>query len=364
MAGEQPEKTLSSDDLWKAAQKGRADAAVADAGDDRPAGNTQATPGAEAPGNASGGPGNAGGEPDPLQGLPEQTRKLLQGLDLKVRHQDEETKRIRQQLATAHGTIGNLKQRLDASQAMIGRITPTVDAVEAQKKADLDAARAAKEEKRKELREKLTDFPEFVEYLDMELADVKPVTAKESAVATQGNGTQQAGGNGQQQPANQGTELPQDREARLIAERELSDEHPKWKATVNSKEFLDFAYAGGPPDDERAALAKLHEANPDEAAKYYAQYARKYPQWYQKYGRLVMSNDVSDASAVLTAFKKHIDDSAQVAEVEADRQARLNRGESVTGRGSTGNTDATSDNALWEQAKRDRAKLREQARAP
>src|SRR3990167_8553508 len=53
---------------------------------------------------------------DPYAGLPEPTRKLIEGLDTRLKETEGRFKEVNKKLATAHGTIGNLKQRLDASQ--------------------------------------------------------------------------------------------------------------------------------------------------------------------------------------------------------------------------------------------------------
>lgn len=247
---------------------------------------------------------------DPYAGLPEPTRKLIEGLQSSVNEQAGTLKKVNQALATAHGTIGNLKQRLDASQVQLQTIAPVVESVEAQKKAAEEAKLAEKAAKRKALRERLNDLPDVAELMDELLPDEPPVVKPEPKVEVKP----------EIKPEEVKTVAP-DREAQLIAERELSDLHPGWISLVKTPEFKTWVEAQ--PDDVR---------------------------------QLSASDDIADAAKMLTAFKKHKSDAAKVAQIEKDRQARLRRGESVQGRGSSSGDVDGSDGALWNQVTRDRAK--------
>lgn len=289
-----PEAELTPDQLWEQAQKDR----KAEVKDDKP--EVEAKP-------------EAAKEPDPLDGLPEPTRKLIEGLQARVNEYDGRLSKVGQQLATAHGTIGNLKQRLDASQADLGKIKPTVEAVEAQKKAEAEAKAAEKQAKKKELRENLSDLSDMLEYVDMEIADAKPAKPE-------------------QKPEEKKETKPVEAEdghddatvARLLVA--LHEKAPGWKQKRDSREFQKWLPAQS------------------------AEIKRKAESW-----------DIDEAASVFTAFDKHIEDAEKVAKVEAERAERLRRGENVQGRGSTQSGNAPSRDDLWEQAKRDREKARASA---
>lgn len=154
----------------------------------------------------------------------------------------------------------------------------------------------------------MAELPEIKEYLDMQIADAKP--AVEPAKT---------------EPAKEEGPTAEQREAQLIAERELSDRHPKWIETVRSPEFKDWK-------DKQPEAVKA----------------------------LGASSDVSDADKLITMFKKNQEDAAKISKVEAGRQERLRRNESVEGKGSAQKTGDESPDALWSKAKREREKSRAQ----
>ena len=200
--------------------------------------------------------------------------------------------------------MNNLTQKLNQSLQQMTRVTPIIDEVEKTKKAEQDAAKAAREARRKELDESMSELPDVKEYIDLVTTDVKPV---EKPVQTQAQPDQ---------------ETPEQLKARLTRERELSDRHPKWIETVKTDEFKTWLQSQ--PDDIKALGA---------------------------------SDNVDDADTMLAAYKKHKEDAAKVAQVEAERQERLRRGEQVGGnRGSATKDGDNSPDALWEKAKREREK--------
>ena len=245
---------------------------------------------------------------DPLAGLPEPTRKLIEQIQAKTVEQDANLKDVGQKLARAHGTIGNLTKQLGDSLKTLTQMKPAIDAVQAKEQAEADAKQAEKLARKTQLREELADIPGVVEYMDMVIPDVKPEVKPE--------------------PKAEPTELPADREAMLIAQRELSDRHPGWMALTSktAPSGKDFQQWKAKQPDDIQALAE--------------------------------SDDVADADKMLTLFKKHKEDAARVAQVEADRAARLRRGESVQGRGTALQGEDTSEDALWDKVTRDRAKAR------
>ena len=256
-------------------------------------------------------------EADPLAGLPEPTRKLIEGLQTKAARFDELDARLRetnQKLATAHGTAGNLKQRLEETQARLEKVLPTIEAVEGDRKAVADAKTVEHKAARDKARASLADIldPDVV---DMILpADEKP--AAEAKPEPKSEPKPEVKPEPKPEPA------AEDERRVLILQRELSDLAPGWMTTRGTPEFK--AWAVGPGK-------QLYDSKAD-------------------------SWDVKEAASVFQAFAKHKSDAATVAQVEKDRQERLRRGESIQGRGSsTGDVD-TSEDALWNKVKRDRAK--------
>lgn len=249
---------------------------------------------------------DAEGKPDPLASLPEPVANLVKEIQAKQAEQEAALKDTGQKLAKAHGTIGNLTQKLNKSLQDLQRVQPVIDDVEQKRKAEQDAAKTAKEARRKELGESMAELPDVKEYIELMVGDAKPPEKEAPA-----------------KPAAE-VETPEMREARLVAERELSDRHPKWIETVKSTEFK--TWLEKQPEDIKALGA---------------------------------SDSVDDADQMLTAYKKHKEDAAKVAQVEAERQERLRRGEKVEGeRGSASKDGDTSPDALWNKAKREREKSR------
>lgn len=283
------------DKQWDKVAKDRADEAPADA---QPAGDGIAATEAKAD--------------DPLAGLPEPTRKLIESLQSKVGESETRFKDMGQKLATAHGTIGNLKQRLDESQAKLTQIEPVVKTVTDAEKAKVDAAAQEKLAKRKALRERLEDLPDIAELYDMVFdGDGKPPKVDEKPVEP-----------GEQQIDRGDVEPPKHM---VEALREALEERcPGWESKRTSQPFKDWLAAQ--TDEVKGKLGS----------------------W-----------KVSDSASVIEAFDKHVSDSATVSAVEKERQERLRRGESVQGRGGGGKgADGGDPDALWNKVARDRERER------
>lgn len=296
-------KVVKDRDASTRADGEQPDTKAADAGDkpvEKPAGDK---------------PADKAAEPDPYAGLPEPTRKLLEGLEAKVSKAEERANIFDRQLGTANGTIGGLKNQLDKSRAMLEALKPTVDSVEASKKADEERKAADKVARRKVHREKALDVldQELVDEILPEIvtppADAKPVEKPaEKPVAKVEEKVAES--------------IDPDERRVLILQRELSDRVPGWMQMRKTPEFK--AWLPKQPD-------LLVKAN---------------------------SWDVEEAASVFKAFEKHKSDAAKVAQVEKDRADRLRRGETVQGRGSSAGDVDTSPDAVWNQAKRDREKAR------
>lgn len=249
---------------------------------------------------------------DPLAAFPEPTRKLIQGLDEQVRKSNEQLAILDRKFGKANGIIGNLQQRLDESQAKLKAVDPIIEANEAAKKTEAEAAAAEREQKRKAARDEAMELaPAFVEYVDLTLADAKPaVPAKEEV-----------------KPLPAATPAEDDTVRILSLQLELSDRAPGWRKTKDLPEFN--TWLASQPEDVRNTVNN--------------------------------SFDVDALASVFHGFEKHKQDAATVAQVEQDRKARLNRGSSIQGRGSSvGNVDLSED-AAWEKVKRDREKSRASA---
>jgi hypothetical protein len=268
---------------------------------------------------------------DPLSSLPEPTRKLIEQIQAKSAEQDKLLREAGQKLATAHGTIGNLNQKLDESLRTLNQVKPMLDAVTekeaAKEKAELDAKAAENAEKRRALRENL-EGTDVAEYLDMVLADVKP--KEEPAKPIQTEAKPEVPPQVQPQTSAEADEIKakfqqlESERARLEIERDLSDLHPGWKKTVGSTEY--------------DAWTKLQTTEIQQ--------------------KINNASTVGEADKYLTQFKKHQEDAAKVAQVEAERQARLRRNEVVDGHGTAARGESDDPNDLWEKVQRDRQKAR------
>ncbi len=258
------------------------------------------------------------GKADPLAALPEPTRELIKGLETRITAQEEENRRTRQQLASAHGTIGNLKQRLDASQVTLQKIAPTAEAMEADRAAQAKKDADAKAARRAELLTRMGDMTGLSAEELAELGlDAKPAAEEKPAAKEEPEKKPEAETGGDEESAEEKIKV-------LTLQRELSDRVPGWIKTRETPEFK--AWRDGPGKEIFAAKASSWD--PDEVAE------------------------------VFKAFDKHKSDAAKVAQVEKERQERLRRGENPQGRGSsTGDVDLSPD-AAWNKVKRDREKAR------
>lgn len=244
---------------------------------------------------------------DPLAALPEPTRKLIQEMDEKLKTSGEQLAILDRKFGTANGIIGNLKQRLDESQAKLKEVEPIIHATAATRKAEAESEAAEREAKRKAAREAISELsPEFVEYVDMVVADVKPpVQPKPDPLPAQSA-----------QPDKNQIDV-------LNMQLDLSDKAPGWRKTKQEPEFV--AWISAQPMDVQ----------------------QKVNGW-----------NVDDIASVFNDFAKHKSDAVTVAQVEKERKERLSRGSSIQGRGSSvGNVDLSAD-AAWEKVKRDREKSR------
>lgn len=251
---------------------------------------------------------------NPYAGLPELTRKLIEGLDSRLKETEGRFTKVNQQLATAHGTIGNLKQRLEGE---LKKISPTVEAVEAERKAKEMAAAEAKAAKVKDLRGRLSDLPDVAELMDLVLpADAEP--AKEVKAEPKAEPKKEP-----ERAEDADPNVPDNATmTRLMLD--LTDLVPGWRKTKDTAEFKEW----------------LPKQNADIHAKY-------------------ESYDPNEAAEVFVAFGKHKDDAAKVAKVEAERQERLRRGGGPQGRGSSASDVDTGPDALWNKVKRDRERARQ-----
>lgn len=249
-------------------------------------------------------------EADPLAALPEPTRKLIQGLDEKFKKADERIAILDRQLGTANGTIGNLKQRLDESQVKLRAIDPVIEATEAARKAAEAAAATEREQKRAQMREQ---FSELAEYVDMAVADAKPAVPAPSQPA--------------EPAAPAATEATAPDTVQILSlQLELSDKAPGWRQTKDTPEF--------------SAWLATQSADVQNKA---------------------VSWNVDEIAGVFNSFDQHKKAAVTVAQVEQDRQKRLNRGIGIQGRGSSVGSVDLSEDAAWEKVKRDREKSRASA---
>lgn len=238
------------------------------------------------------------GEVDPLSVLPEPTRKLIEGLDEKVKLANEQIGMLDRKLGTANGIIGGMKQRLDESQVKLKAIDPVIEATAAARKVEAEAQAAAREQKRSDMREQ---FPELAEYVESTVAELKPAIVNPAPNA---------------KPA-----VGEDEVKTLKLLLDLSDKAPGWKQVRDNPEFQAWI-----PNQPAETQAILNGWEPDAIA------------------------------GVFKAFEKHKVDSVKVAQVERERQERLRRGGGIEGRGSSVGSADLSVDAAWEKVKRDRAK--------
>jgi len=300
---EKPEAALPEDKLWEQAQKDRS----------TPAEQAAPVAGKTVDGKPE---DKRPDQVDALAGLPEPTRKLIEALQTKQAEQDDIIKKQAQGLATARGTLGGMKQQLDASQEALKRLTPTMEAVEADKKAAAVHAATEKAGRRKAAREALGSILEQ-DVVDEVLPDVQPGQDE----AERARAEEERRKASEAAALTRKTDEPSDVEVAslLIA---LHEAHPGWKQTKDSAPFQGW-------------LKTLPTADQQ---------------------RFNGSFDVPEVVGFFQAFDKHQEDAAKVARLEAERKARLERGENIQGRNSAGTGEAPSKDALWEQAKRDRAK--------
>jgi hypothetical protein len=238
--------------------------------------------------------------------IPESTQKLLDEIDrLKeaVTKQGSEIQTVGKHISTINGVFGNMKQQ-------VAKIAPTVEAVEAErlavKQAVLDAANA----KRAELRERVSEIPDLVEYIDS-VMPAKPEDTKPADKSSDDADIEQ---------------LKMDKEIAIL-QGQLSDVVPGWRTIRKEPEFQKFLETN--PTLKKIALESL---------------------------------DVTESAGVFQTYKEQKDAAAKVAQVEKDRQERLRRGETPQGRGTT-NASNGDDGDAWERVKKDREWERQGARA-
>lgn len=89
--------------------------------------------------------------------------------------------------------------------------------------------------------------------------------------------------------------------------------HKGWENTVKTAEFQAMAYEGGPTEVE---LGVYNAVDPDKAAVMFDGFIMKYPEWGEKYGELLKSDNVSDVTKMLDLFEE-----SKTAQAHEDKKA-------------------------------------------
>lgn len=327
-------KPLTDDQLWDQAKKdhaaGTAAAAIANATDSdatatpTPTAST-ATP-TPTPSTSTPTPAQTTSTPtptpaatDPLEGLSEPARKLVTELQTSVRSQAEQIAKAQRSIDTANGTLGNLKQDLTKSNE---RVQPVIDATAAEKQRTEAAKVEAQRKVVMSARDKLKDLlePEELDAL-FPLPPEKPTpTPTPVATATPTPSTATPTPTSSTPTPTPGPSADPDKGVQQRLQSDVALVHPEWLKERASAEFKQW-FPTAPAEIQ--ALAGSWKA--------------------------------TDTIKIFDAFKKHKDDAAEVARLEAERQSRLNRGGGPQTRGGSGASGAAGAGDPWEQAKRDRA---------
>lgn len=85
----------------------------------------------------------------------------------------------------------------------------------------------------------------------------------------------------------------------------ITQKHEKWQETINSPEFIAYAYIDGPTEEERVQHARLANTDPAGEKAMTATIAQKYPQWWGKFGHLINSDKPADAIKMLDQYVEH-----------------------------------------------------------
>lgn len=266
---------------------------------------------------------------DPLADLSEGTRKIIQDLRDADARRETELKGVKDNLSKAHGTIGNLKQQVEKQGQ---RVEPVITRVEATEVAAKAAAKEARLKKRADLRSKLGELPDILAYLDEfaplsddDEAETKAtVDAAAKKAADEKAAADKVEADELAKQRQQATGNPTEVEVRA-EQRVLTVLHPNWTTERATPEFKDWWTNHAPAEVKKLATAWKAE----------------------------------DTAKIFDAFKKHKDATVDADELDAERTARLARGDGVQGRGGQRKDAAAGgDDAIWNQARRDRDKAK------
>lgn len=254
-------------------------------------------------------------EADPWEGVPKVVKDRL-----------EELGKLPGQMRNIAGNIGGLKSQLDTALST-AKAAAEKKGAEAPSTQDVQAAMSDPEAWKK-LKE---DFPEWAGPVEAEINALRAELAKKGGGQVDVNAvTRQV--TESLTPSLQAAE----RRAREFAQVDIK--HEGWEETVNTKEFIGWLYEGGPTAEERAQLKSLEQSDPQKAAGYTADIAKRYPQWWSDKGAASFSDRGKDAIRLLDAFKSAKADMGKADEERARREKRLHG--AVTPRGTVTSTGA------------------------
>jgi len=237
-------------------------------------------------------------EVDPWDGVSPILREKLEAQERflsQITGQLGDLGKLTHEVKTQSGRIAAIQREQAAAKAAVR------DVSEAPTKAQIDEAKATPE---KWTRLK-GDFPEWADALDerfaAERADmIKLVKPVDVAGITQEVTTTFADAIKSAEARARATAIAEARELARIDSR-----HEGWEETINSKEFIEWSYSGGPSPEERARYFALKRTAPDQAAAFFANFARTHPKWWGDRGALMDSDKSRDAIKLLDEYAEH-----------------------------------------------------------
>lgn len=238
-------------------------------------------------------------------------------------------------LAALTAQVSDVVHRLSSWEGRVGRLLTIVEQTNKQTKAegtDTPSQRQIAEAvtDSKKFRQLTEEFPEWGEAIEERLALERSETLKQVPRFDEGKF--------------RGEFLSRAEFAASRAEsREIArlDAHyngvsaPDWEETIQSQEFIEFAYADGPNPDERQQYERLQKGvrnelgqfisppQPGKADALFKEFGLKYPKWWGEHGALLASPRAVDAGKLLKEFhdrQQQAQEEGEAAEQAAERR--------------------------------------------
>lgn len=210
---------------------------------------------------------------------------------------------VRTHLETISGRLGKLDKIEQDLKTTVGRVGALQKAVDTAKTVKQDGGAAPSQEQIQSASQSgekwkalLESFPDFKEGLEERFNALDARLKQQTPFDKDGFKNEIVGGI-------HTLVTNSSRELREFAK--LDSRHDGWEDTINTPQFAEWAFTGGPTAVEQAQWRMLKSQSPDQAEEFFKSFEQRHPQWWKEKGSLMASSTGKDAIGLLDGYKAH-----------------------------------------------------------